>query len=628
MDFIKYFFKDKTNLLWFFIAFLAAYLIFQNFFETNVYPFTLGQSLDPSWGIALNYANLNNLNWGTEISFTYGPLAYLCTRINIGENKYFILAYDLFVFINYFFLFFYSIKKSNSKIITFLIILSICLIFPVWSGYAGALILMAFLIFWIRMSLDKPKPIYYFFQIAIVTLAFYIKFNTGLIAFPLFYSGLIYNAIKKNEKLLYLISYLVSPILSVFILSKVLNVFIFPYTKSGMEMISGYNEIMYLENSITNSIPHFIILIILLIVVLFFNLNIFNKNDFLKKSSILFLFGISFLVLYKQTFTRADAHVYDFFIFVPIISLCNLDLHINNNKWYTKALLIIVLLIPFKFLIFDNDRTIEIAKKLQKSTYISEFNTFTPTSGMHLFPNAAQLPQSVLQKIGDKTVDIFPWNIQLLLLNKLNYKPRPVIQSYTAYTQYLENMNFDHYNSNQAPEFVIYDLGSIDGRYAFFDESKVNLILTKNYKVVEKFDFDGRSLVLLKKRLDFKPINLQKVREYVMLIDSPLIPQEGIFYEVNLYYNILGKVVSIIEHSPEISLEIRTEDSNTTKYKTSKALLESGIFYDKIVTETKNFNAIFESPNEIQKIRYYNFRPKHPSQFKDKIKITEYKITQ
>ncbi|WP_284650994.1 hypothetical protein [Flavobacterium terrisoli] len=631
MDFIKGFLKDKTNLLSFFIAFIAAYLIFQNFFSSNVYPYTLGQplwvSLDPSWGIALNYANLNNLNWGTEFSFTYGPMGYLCTRINIGENKYLILAYDLFVFINYFFLFFYSLKKSNNKIITFLIILSVCLIFPSNSTAAGALILMAFLIFWIRMSLDNPKPIYYLFQIAIVILAFYIKFNTGLIAFPLFYAGLIYNAIKRNEKWIYLISYALLPVILVFSLSTVLNVSLLPYIKSGMELISGYNEIMYLENTIYHSIPHFIIMIILLIAVMFFNLNIFNKKDWLKKITILFLFGISFLILYKQTFTRADGHVYDFFIYVSILLICNLDLHINSTKWYAKVLFVTALLIPFKFLIFDNDRTLEIAEKLPKSTYISQFNEFTPTAGMHLFPNASQLPQSVLQKIGDKTVDIYPWNVQLLLMNKLNYGPRPVIQSYIAYTKHLENMNFDHYNSGKAPEYVIYDVASIDGRYPFFDEPKVNLALIKNYKVVDKFDFDGRSLVLLQKRLDFKPVKLEKTKEYAMLIDSPLIPHEDIFYEVSVYNNLLGKVVTVIEHSPEISLEIYTEDGNIAKHRTSKSLLESGVFYDRIINETKYFNAIFEAPNEIPKVKYYKFIPKHPSQIKDKIKITEYKIT-
>ena len=203
MDFIKNLVTNKINLLGFFIAFIGAYLLFQNFFEANVYPVPLSQplwmSLDPSWGIALNYASINNLVWGEEISFTYGPLSYLTTRIGWGQNRFVILFYDLFILLNYFFIFYFSFSKTKNKLITLLSIVTICLIFPTWSGYAGTLILMAFLIFWIKLSIDEPKIFYYVFQIIIVTLAFFIKFNTGLIALPFFLSGLIYNFIIHKE---------------------------------------------------------------------------------------------------------------------------------------------------------------------------------------------------------------------------------------------------------------------------------------------------------------------------------------------------------------------------------------------------------------------------------------------
>lgn len=625
-------FYNNIKIIGFFIALFGAYLLFQNFFEANIYPVPLNQplwsNLDPSWSIALNYANLNNLAWGKDISFTYGPLAFLCTRICMGENKYIILFYDLFIVLNYFLIFYNSFKISKSKLITILSIISICIIFPVWSGYAGTLILMAFLIFWVRVSLDNYKVHYYLFQIAIVVLAFFIKFNTGLIAFPLFYSGILYNIVKRKVKLIYLIIYAVSPIILCLIYSSILNVSLISYLISGMQMISGYNEIMYLENTINKSIFHLILLILIALIVIIININVLEKKNWLKNGIILFLFGTSFFVLYKQTFTRADGHVYDFFIFVSILIICNIDLHINNKKWFTKLLFIIIIIIPFKFLVYDNDRKIQFSEKLPKSTYISGFKLFTQTSGNHLLPNTSELPLNILKKIGNKTVDIFPWNIQLLLLNKLNYLPRPVIQSYTAYTSYLENLNFEHYNSEKAPEFVIYDIASLDGRYAFFDESKVNLEFIKNYYITEKFDFDGRNLILLQKRIDFKPVKLLKFKEYAMLIGSPLIPKKDIFYEIGVYNSILGKVTSVFQHAPEIKLEITTEDNVLSEFKTSKSLLESGIFYNKFISNTELFNSIFEKTNEITNIKYYNFKPRHPSEFKDKIRITEYKIIQ
>jgi hypothetical protein len=57
-------------------------------------------------------------------------------------------------------------------------------------------------------------------------------------------------------------------------------------------------------------------------------------------------------------------------------------------------------------------------------------------------------------------------------------------------------------------------------------------------------------------------------------------------------------------------------------------MLETGLFSDKYFNETKNFKSNFDEVNDNQDIKYYNFKPLNPSLFKDKIRITEYKIIQ
>ena len=633
MDIIKNIFKDKINVLSFFIAFLGAFMLLPNYFEADIMPLPLANdlwmSLDPSWGIALNYVKLKNLTWGTDVAFTYGPLALFCTRAGWGENKFTFLLFDLFMFLNFFPLFFISLKKSSNKVITALILIAFCLLAPLWLGSSNSLILMAFLIFWIRISLDEPKPIYYYFQIAIITLVFFIKFNTSLIALPLFVAGIIYNLFSKKEKAQYLFLYALLPFVLIIILSNILNVALVPYFKSGLEMVKGYNDVMFFDGNIKNSAKYSYILLALTTVVFLFNISVFDKSKLFKNGIILFLIGSSVFVLYKQSFVRADGgHVYDFFIYLPLLLLCNLDFHIYNNKWFLKVITLIILLIPFKFLALEQDKTVEIKGKFPKSNYIFEFNKFTTTSGMHLMPNDYKLPNSVLQKIGNNTVDVLPWNILLLLQNNLNYHPRPVLQSYSAYTQYLENMNFEHYNSKNAPEFVIYEVAGIDNRYAFFDESKVNVALIKNYLLIETFDFDGRKVQLLQKKQDFKPIKLEKIKEYAMLLNSPLVPQKDVFYEIGIYNSLSGKITSLFSHAPEIRLEMKTSDGYIKEYRTSKMLLETGIFCNQYISETKSLNSLFDSKIDELKIKYYIIKPVDESFFNDKIRITEYKITQ
>jgi hypothetical protein len=634
MDIIKNIFKNKINVLSFFVAFLGAFMLFPNYFEAYVMPLPLSKdlwmSLDPSWGIAMNYVKIKNLNWGTDVAFTYGPLAHFCTRVGWGETRLSFIFFDVFMFINYFAVFFLSLQKSKNKRFTLLLIISVCIIFPLWIGAANALVLMAFLIFWIRLSLDNPKSIYYIFQIAIITLVFFIKFNTGLIAFPLFLAGIICNLIANNGNKWALLTYLIAPVVFITITSQFLNVALIPYIKSGFEFVSGYNDVMFLDNQIKSSLTFVIVIVLLFSGILVSNIYSNQKKDWIKIATILFLFGTAVFVLYKQAFVRADVgHINDFFRFILLVSLCNLDLHEQLKNSFSKTAFIIASALPFYFLFFIQENQIEIKSKFPKSNYISRCEAFTSTSGMFLFNNNCNYPPSVLNKIGNKTVDVYPWNIQLIIENKLNYLPRPALQSYTVYTPYLANLDFEHYNNYAtAPEFVVYEFASIDERYPLFDESRVNLALFKNYEAAELFEIDGRKVLLLQKKKEFKPITFEKTNEYAMLLNSPLVPKKDSYYEIGIYNSMTGKIASLFNHSPEIRLEINLKSGGVINYRTSKLLLEIGLFSDKYFSETKSFKSNFDLVNDNQEVKYYNFKPLNPSSFKDKIRITEYKIKQ
>ena len=114
MKLINSIFKDKINIWSFFIAFLGAYMLLPNYFEANVMPLSLAKdlwmSLDPSWGIAMNYVKIKNLNWGTDVAFTYGPLAHFCTRVGWGETRLSFILFDVFMFLNYLAVFFLSLQ--------------------------------------------------------------------------------------------------------------------------------------------------------------------------------------------------------------------------------------------------------------------------------------------------------------------------------------------------------------------------------------------------------------------------------------------------------------------------------------------------------------------------------------
>jgi hypothetical protein len=119
-----------------------------------------------------------------------------------------------------------------------------------------------------------------------------------------------------------------------------------------------------------------------------------------------------------------------------------------------------------------------------------------------------RLPERMRTMIGTAGVDVYPWDLAIIPANGLNWRPRPVIQSYAAYTPWLDAQDAKHFASPQAPDFLVWHLtdgdrnvngtglGGLDGRLILNDEPQTMLVLLSRYEHVLT---EGR-FVLLRKR--------------------------------------------------------------------------------------------------------------------------------
>lgn len=614
------------------IAFLGTFLLFPSFFAMGFYPIPAASepiaSIDPSWMLALSHANINKIVWGEDIAFTYGPLSYLALRTGWGISKIDFILYDLFISFNFFYLFFKGFINSQQKKLTAILILAVAYIVPSYFGSGTSIILMAFLIFWIRESLENDNYINYLLQVILVVLMFFIKFNTGLISFIIVISFLSYQWFF-NPKLrkLYLIYITIIPVLIV-ILSYVLNVSLINYFFSGLNLISGFNEIMHLDLGFVNEL-FFAILFISISVILLLKEVYQQKQIQFKKLLVLFIYSISIYVLYKQAFVRADMwHITEFFSLGLLYVIALREFHVEKLNANAKGIALGLVFICFFVAKGKSDTLFTIPGKISKGEYFSGLNNFTTESSMQLFPNDNKIPQHILTKIGNKTVDIFPWNISLLFENKLKYKPRPVLQSYSAYTPYLEELNFQHYNSDNAPDFVFYEFESVDNRYPFFDETKVNIALYENYTCIDTFDFNNKPILVLQKNSNFRPISFEKTKEYQVDVKTAITPEKNRFVVAEVTGSFSGTIQSILTHTPALFLMINTKDGTSNGYKTSKPLLKSGFFSNQLLKSTIDFkNFVSKEPlPESQEIMSFTVWPEQNKYFNEKVTISEYKI--
>src|SRR6185436_5439341 len=64
--------------------------------------------------------------------------------------------------------------------------------------------------------------------------------------------------------------------------------------------------------------------------------------------------------------------------------------------------------------------------------------------------------------VGREPIDVFGSNQSMALLNHLNYRPRPVFQSYSAYTPELVELNAAFLESDRAPRFMLFQHEALD----------------------------------------------------------------------------------------------------------------------------------------------------------------------
>ena len=240
-----------------------------------------------------------------------------------------------------------------------------------------------------------------------------------------------------------------------------------------------------------------------------FILSFFIFPFVLKDKNIFFLYALMLVptvVFFKYAFSRADAsHVVVFLIYLAQFFYIVLIL----SKDIQKKHILLPSAIAILFILTNPDINVvknffkPIINNLSNKPYISykhSYQNLLKKSDVLL--NEKKLDKEVLEIIQNSTIDTYPWDASYIVANKLNWKPRPIFQSYITYTPYLDMKNASFYNSTRGPDFILWakkheggEVGSIDERYLLNDEPLTLFQILNHYKPV----YESPDLLLLKR---------------------------------------------------------------------------------------------------------------------------------
>jgi hypothetical protein len=587
-------------------AFLLAIHMFS--FPLVVYPFLEDKGpswigLDPSWQMTLNYARLHGWSFGKDIIFTYGPLGFLSTHYGLGISRWVFVCFDLFVIVNFYFIFRDFLLKTTDLFLGILTLLMIVLLPGSFYGSGLSWIMLLFVGYWLYRTYENPTWKSFGFLLFLVTLSFFIKMNTGLLGMIFLCLHLLNLAFFKKINWLKAAIILVTQFVLLWICSIFLQVSLPGYVKGTMEIISGYNDVMYLEQK-HPGIEGNILLVFYgaLAFLAVYGFVLFKSKKTPALFFVVFAFGFLFL-LKKQSMVRNDVqHLKEFFSYAPFFLLTGMLalLPLARQRIFTYAAFFTALVCLLFNLEGKTLGDLVSGRFANHAKYLEAFSDYNQHPDFYQ-ANKRYIPTVVLQKIGNQSIDDFPWDGAYLLENKLHYTPRPVFQSYTAYTEYLEKKNLAFYQDSP-PSFVLYDYDGIDGRYGFNEESLVNLFISGNYFVADSFTSNERWRLLLQKKPLVTPLNFVPSKTETKNSVDIINIDSTVFLKINLAYNLRGRAKAFLSKPSPVYISYFKEDGSSQTFKTSVALLKTGLVVDRFVSTTKDFANYLSGKNQLPRI--------------------------
>jgi hypothetical protein len=133
-----------------------------------------------------------------------------------------------------------------------------------------------------------------------------------------------------------------------------------------------------------------------------------------------------------------------------------------------------------------------------------------------------ELPR-IRKLVAHAPVDVFGQDQLYAVINDLNYRPRPIFQSYMAYNTPLARMNEQFYFSRASPEYVLFRLTPIDRRYGPLEDGAVLRDLLINYEPIE----GENQFLLLKQKVAPSVPKLTLLREGTVHPGEPILLNES-----------------------------------------------------------------------------------------------------
>src|SRR5258708_634247 len=195
-------------------------------------------------------------------------------------------------------------------------------------------------------------------------------------------------------------------------------------------------------------------------------------------------------------------------------------------------------------------------------------------------------------KVGTSSLDVIGFEQGVALFNGFNYQPRPVFQSYSAYTPYLSRLNYDYFASERAPDFALFKLETIDGRLHTMDDSQVLRLLIQRYTYL----FTEEGFTLWQRRpgpFDASAYEPKPIRSATIRLGQKLnvadLARQNLWVEIDYEFSLLGKLRRFLFKPPLVQLRITDDRGFETVHRLPQPIGRTGFMLNPVLDALLEF---------------------------------------
>ena len=187
------------------------------------------------------------------------------------------------------------------------------------------------------------------------------------------------------------------------------------------------------------------------------------------------------------------------------------------------------------------------------------------------------------------TTDLYPNEAAVILAYGLPYSPRPVIQSFSAYTGHLAEINAARLAGENAPETILFDVRAIDGRLPSSEDGLSWPALLTRYDVA---DITGKYLVL-KRSATARDYSLTPAEPQTATlgewVDLPTEQAAATWMQIDARPGLVGRLTTTLFKLPPLFLDVELADGTVERRRVLADVLNSGQLLSPLVLDRSDF---------------------------------------